>query len=159
MCVCVCQGYIGQMSEPHLPAEIPGKMSKSAAVQSLGSIVRLDIKTSHKFPYFPRNFPPFLEVNRSTLPRPGIIHLCESGLELRPGEVRWLHPGGGGFPFFTSVEGLLLGRPPPAAGFRPKQPVMSDGWGRRLPIPPTPSLLRTSLQSSRLLWLFPKVKA
>lgn len=48
MCTaCVCGpvgGYIGQMSEAHLPAEIPGKMSKSVAVQSLRSIVELDIK-------------------------------------------------------------------------------------------------------------------
>lgn len=52
VCVCVCcvcepvQGYIGQMSEAHLPAEIPGKMSKSVDVQSFRSIVQLDIKAS-----------------------------------------------------------------------------------------------------------------
>lgn len=89
-CVCVCgpvQGYIGQMSETHLPAEIPGKMSKSAAVQSLGSMVRSDVKTSHKFTYFPQNFAPFLYVNRSTLLRPGFIHLCENGLKLQPGDA------------------------------------------------------------------------
>lgn len=43
MCVCgAVGGYIGQMSEVHLPAEIPGKMSKSAAAQSLRSIVELE---------------------------------------------------------------------------------------------------------------------
>lgn len=42
------EGYIGQMSETHLPAEIPGKMSKSAAVQSLRSIVQPDRKASQE---------------------------------------------------------------------------------------------------------------
>lgn len=52
MCVFVSvrvgSGNIGQMSEAgqHLPAEIPGKMSKSASVQSFRSIVQLDIKAS-----------------------------------------------------------------------------------------------------------------
>lgn len=124
-CVCVggggpVQGYIGQMSETHLPAEIPGKMSKSAAVQSLGSMVRSDVKTSHKFTYFPQNFAPFLYVNRSTLLRPGFIHLCENGLKLQPGDAYGFILEGGGFPFFTSVEGLLLGRPPPS----PPQPLV-----------------------------------
>lgn len=50
MCVGACShvgGYIGQMSaQEHLPAEIPGEMSKSATEQSLRSIVQLDIKAS-----------------------------------------------------------------------------------------------------------------
>lgn len=55
MCVCAAVGgYIGQMFEVRLPAEIPGKMSKSAAAQSLGSIVELDTKASSGRSVYPR---------------------------------------------------------------------------------------------------------
>lgn len=62
MCVSVCvcgpvQGYIGQMSEAHLQAEIPGKMSKSSAVQSYNrSIVQLDIKASPGSSIYQKDF-------------------------------------------------------------------------------------------------------
>lgn len=57
ICVCVCARvgrcalmfrviWVKCLKPEHLPVEIPGKMSKTATVQSLRSIVQFDIKVS-----------------------------------------------------------------------------------------------------------------